>query len=111
MVKDGVIHEDLLIHIVKDDVNRRLLDLGGGWGRGTKDDNVQLGGVREEVVMGGGEGVALPVEREVGVVGVREGQGVGRGLQGQGARGRGRGEGPGERGPDRSHRGTGNTSL
>jgi hypothetical protein len=59
---------------------------------------VQLGGLPEDVVIGGGEGVALPVEREVGVVGVREGQGVDRpGAQCQGARGRGRGVGPGDR--------------
>jgi hypothetical protein len=64
---DGVIHEDLLIHVVKEDVNRRLL-LGGGRGTGwgPDDDNVQLWGVAEEgvlVVMArGGEGVALPVE-------------------------------------------------
>ena len=64
---NGVIHEDLLIHVVKQDVNRWLL-LGGGRGRGwgTDDDNVQLGGVAEEgvlVVMArGGEWVALPVE-------------------------------------------------
>jgi hypothetical protein len=94
---DGVIHEDLLIHIVKQDVDRRLLEFGGGRGRGPEDDNVQLRGVPEDVVVGRGEGVALPVEREVGVVGVREEQGVGRGVQWQGARGRGRGEGPGER--------------
>ena len=84
---DGVVHEDLLVHVVKEDVNRCLL-LGGGCGRGANDDHVQLGGLAEEVVMAGREGVALALEREVGVVGMREGKGVGRGVEWQGPRGK-----------------------
>lgn len=78
---NGVIHEDLLISFVKEDVNRCLL-LGEGCGRGANDDHVQLGGLGEEVVMAGREGVALAVEREVRVVGMREGEGVGVDWQG-----------------------------
>ena len=58
---------------------------------------MQLGGLPEDVVIGGGEGVALPVEREVGVVGVCDGQGVDRPVAQCQGRGRGRGVGPGDR--------------